>query len=61
MPLYSLRREIESTFSILENILKYENIWYTSKRNFDTAIGLKTIACSLIIISHGKLRENHGR
>ena len=43
--LYSLKWEIERTFSILEEIMKEEKIWYT-------AIGLKTIAYNLMIISN---------
>ena len=55
--MYPLRWEIEHTFSILEEILKCENIWYTSKRDYDTAIDLKTIAFNLIVISNSELGE----
>ena len=49
--LYSLRWEIERTFSILEEIMKAENIWYTENRSYDTAIGLKAIVYKLMLIS----------
>ena len=55
--LYSLRWEIERTFSILEEIMKAEYIWYTNNRDYDTAIGLKTIAYNLMIISNRELGE----
>ena len=38
--LYSLRWEIERTFSIMEGKLHCENVWYTRDRSYDTAIGL---------------------
>ena len=50
--MYSLRWEIERTFSILEEILQGENIWYTPGRSYDTAIGLKIIAYNLMVISN---------
>ncbi len=50
--LYSLRWEIERTFSILEEILLCENVWYIRKRSYDTAIGLKAIAYNLMVISN---------
>ena len=50
--LYSLRWEIERTFSILEEIMNAENIWYVRNRSYDTAIGLKAIAYNLMIISN---------
>ena len=49
---YSLRWEIERTFSILEEIMKAENIWYTGNRSYDTAIGLRAIAYNLMVISN---------
>ncbi len=48
--LYSLRWEIERKFSILEEIMRAENIWYNRNRSYDTAIGLKAIAYNLMII-----------
>ena len=48
--LYSLRWEIERTFSILEEILRCENIWYTKNRDYGTAMGLKAIAYNLMVI-----------
>ncbi len=50
--LYSLRWEIERTFSILEEIMRAENIWYVRNRSYNTAIGLKAIAYNLMIISN---------
>ncbi len=53
--MYPLRWEIERTFSILEEILKCKNIWYTVNRDYDTEIGLKAIAYNLMIISNREL------
>jgi hypothetical protein len=53
--LYSLRWEIERTLSILEEIMETEDIWYVRNRSFDTAIGLKTIAYNLMIVSNIKM------
>ncbi len=53
--MYSLRWEIERTFSILEEIMRTENIWYNRNRSYDTAIGLKAIAYNLMIISNIKM------
>jgi len=50
--MYSLRWEIERTFSILEEIMKTENIWYVRNRDYDTAMGLKAIAYNLMIVSN---------
>ena len=50
--LYPLRWEIERTFSILEEILQCENIWYTKHRDYDSTMGLKAIAYNLMIISN---------
>jgi hypothetical protein len=55
--LYSLRWEIERTFSILEEIMQCENIWYTRNRSYDTAMGLKAIAYNLMVISNGEAGE----
>ena len=59
--MYSLRWEIERTFSILEEILQSENIWYTRNRNYDSAIDLRIIAYNLMVMSNtetgNKLRE----
>ena len=46
-----LRREIERTFSILEEIMNAENICYTGNRDCDTAMGLKAIAYNFMVIS----------
>ena len=56
--LYSLRWEIERTFSIIEEILNCENIWYTRKRDYDSAIGLKAIAYNLMVLSNIISGEN---
>ena len=58
--MYPLRWEIERTFDILEEILKAEYIWYTSNMDYDTAIGLKTIAYNLMVISNRELGEKQG-
>ena len=50
-PIYS-EWEIERKFSILEEISHSENIRYTPGRSYDTAIGLKIIACNLMVISN---------
>lgn len=55
--MYPLRWEIERTFSILEEIMKAEYIWYTVNRDYDTAIGLKAIAYNLMVISNRELGE----
>lgn len=55
--MYTLRWKIERTFSILEEIMKVEYIWYTINRDYDTAMGLKTIAYNLIILSNRKPGE----
>lgn len=56
--LSSLMWEIERTFSILEEILRCENIWYTRNRDYYTAIGLKTIVSNLMVISNMNSGEN---
>jgi len=55
--LYSLRWEIERTFSILEEIMRAENIWYVRNRSYDAAIGLKAIAYNLMIVSNTESGE----
>ncbi|WP_298277056.1 hypothetical protein [Ferroplasma sp.] len=56
--MYPLRWEIERTiFSILEEIMKAEHIWHTVNRDYDTAIGLKTIVYNLMVISNRELGE----
>ena len=55
--MYPLIWEIECTFSILEEILKYENVRYTINRDYDTAMGIKAIEYNLIIISNRELGE----
>ena len=56
--LYSLRWEIERTFSILEEILQCENVLYTGNRSNDTAVGFKAIAYNLMVISNIKTVNN---
>ena len=53
--MYSMRWEIERTFSILEEIMGSENIWYGSNRDYDNIIGLKAIAYNLMVISNIEL------
>ena len=50
--LYSLRWEIERTFSILEEMLHCENIWYNMNSSYNHAVGFKIIAYSLTAISN---------
>ncbi len=52
--MHSLRWEIERMLSILEEIMKTENIWYVRNRDYDTAMGLKAIAYNLMIVSNIK-------
>ena len=52
-----LRREIERTFSILEEIMQCENIWYTRNRDYGTAMGLKAIAYNLMVTSNREAGE----
>ena len=47
---YRFRWEIERTFSILEEILHCENIWYVSNRNYDVAIGERIVAYNCIVM-----------
>ena len=48
--IYKLRWEIERTFSILEEILLSEHIWYVSNRNSDVAVGERIVAYNGIIL-----------
>ncbi len=48
--MYSMRWEIERTFSILEGIMGSENIWYANNRDYNNIIDLKVIAYNLIVI-----------
>ena len=56
--MYSMRWEIERTFSILDSIMGSENIWHVSNRDYDNIIGLKVIAYNLIVISNIELGNN---
>ena len=56
--MYSMKWEIERTFSILEGIMSSGNIWYVSNRDYDNAIGLKVIAYNLMVISNIELWNN---
>ena len=56
-PIYSLRWEIERTFSILEEIMKCEYIYYVKNRDYDRAIGLKILSYNLMVISNMKIGE----
>ena len=38
------------TFSVLEEIMGAEDIWYTTNRSYDSAISLKSIAYNLVIM-----------
>ena len=50
--MYSMRWEIDGTFSILEGIMGSENIWYVSNRDYDNIIGLRVVAYNLTVISN---------
>lgn len=54
---YMDRVSQERTFSILEETLQCENIWYTGNRDNDAATGLKAIAYNLIVISNRESGE----
>ncbi len=56
--MHSIRWEIERTFSTLEGIIAPENIWYTSNRGYDNAIGLKVIVYNLMMISNMELGDS---
>ena len=47
---YRLRWEIERTFSILEEILHCENIFYLSNRNYDVTMGERIVAYNCIVM-----------
>ena len=47
---YKLRWEIERTFSILEEILHCEHIWYVRNRNYDVAVGERIVAYNCIVL-----------
>ncbi len=47
---YKLRWKIEKTFSILEEILGSNNAWYVPNRDYDVAIGMKTVAYNLVVL-----------
>lgn len=55
---YAMRWEIERTFSILEEIMHSENIWYNRNRDYDAAIGLKILAYNLMLASNIRMGEN---
>lgn len=55
--LYSLRWEIERTFSILEGIMNAEDIWYVKNGDYDISVGLKAIAYNLMIVSNIRTGE----
>ncbi len=56
--MYTLRWEIERTFSIMEEMLQCEYVWYTKNRNYDTTMGLKAIAYNLMIVVNKEIGEN---
>ena len=49
--MYSMRRQIERTFSIFEGIMRSENIWNVSNRDYDNIIGVKVIAYNVMLVS----------
>ena len=56
--MYSRRWKIERTFSIFEDIMGSENIWYVNNRDYDIAIELEVIVCNLMVISNIELGDN---
>ena len=56
--MYSMRWEIERTFSILEGIMGSENIWYVSNRDYDNIIGLRVTAYNLMVASNIEFGDN---
>ena len=56
--MYSMRRQIERTFSIFEGIMRSENIWNVSNRDYDNIIGLKMITYNLMVISNIEIRNS---
>ena len=55
--MYSLRWEIEKAFSILEEILNCENIWYARNRDYDNANAIMPIAYNLTVTSNMEAGE----
>lgn len=55
--LYSLRWEIGLTFSILEEIMMAENVWFTRNRDYDTAMGLEAVVYNLMATSNVEAGE----
>jgi len=49
---YELTEEIERTNSTFEGIIDSEFIWYTPNRDVDTAVGLRLLACNLVVIQN---------
>ena len=56
--IYSLRWEIERTFSILEEIMHCENIWHVRNRYHDNAVGLRILAYNQMPVSNIRMGEN---
>lgn len=55
--LYSLRWEIGRTFTILEEIMMAENVWFTRNRDYDTAMGLEAVVYNLMATSNVEAGE----
>ena len=49
---YKLRWEIERTFSILNEILEMEYIWYVKHRNYDVSIGEIIVSYNCIVMAN---------
>lgn len=47
-------------YSVPEEIMKPENIWYNRNRNYDTTIGLKAIAYNRMVASNIETGEKPG-
>ena len=56
--IYSLRWEIERTFSIIEELMHCENIWHVRNRDYDNAVGLRILVYNLMLVSNIRMGEN---
>ncbi|MGP6206764.1 hypothetical protein ACNF42_01835 [Cuniculiplasma sp. SKW3] len=53
-----MRRKIEGTFSILEEIMHCENIRHVRSRDYDNAVVFRIIAYNLMLVSSIRMGEN---
>lgn len=57
---YSLKREIERAFAILEDILGCENILFVRDGNYDVSLGMKIVAYNIIILVNQMFQRQRG-